>query len=226
MNESRAGDQHDDDLQWMQDIEKYRALLLEEMKLLRTACGWPSRTLIAEETAAGGAGLSLHTIGNIFSQRDTMSSWTSYRQVIEVLGGDLRYFYPLYLRASGLVGAKDQYDRFQRIAQDGLPTLADPDAAPFVIPGSDGDAASSVLTFVDEPPPLGDKHRLPHEMWALQLRTQPGRWATSPMLSNPTMVNGITKGTYRAYRPAGSFEAMWRKGRLYVRYVGVDRKHQ
>jgi hypothetical protein len=236
---SRAGDTDNDteiadavdaeDQRWWQDIPKFRMLLAEEIRLLRTNCAWPSRQEIADATAdLDGTPVSAQSISNVLSSKvdgsSNISGWTVYRKIVEVLGGDLRYFYPLYLRASGLAGARDQLERFERIVRDGLPTLADPSAPPFEIPGHQP-AAGTELIFVDQPPPLGERLYLPHDLWVLQLRANPGRWACVPAMNGGSYVTAITKGGIRSYRPAGSFEALWRMNRLYLRYVGQDREY-
>jgi hypothetical protein len=84
----------------------------------------------------------------------------------------------------------------------------------------------SVLRWEDPPPAKG--HRpflLAHDLIAHQLRNRPGSWAVvaeSP--SQASLANYIAEGRYRAYAPAGTFEAVSRHvggiPTIYARYVG------
>ncbi|MET0698971.1 MAG: hypothetical protein ABWY93_04845 [Mycobacterium sp.] len=214
------------DEQWNREMPQYRELLKAELKLLMTANGWPSREAIAER-----AGIPLWGVRNVLNAgagTGYAAPWNPTRAVVETLGGDLRYFYPLWLRGSSLRGSRQQLADFERIAAEGLPTLADPEN-PFELPGHDAATSNpaiadtdSVLTFVDALPPLGERLYLPHHEWAQQLRQRPGQWACVTGIHNPGYASQVNYGQIVHYRPAGAFEACWRQHRLYMRYVGAQ----
>jgi hypothetical protein len=58
---------------------------------------------------------------------------------------------------------------------------------------------------------------------AAELRACPGKWAllcTKPVKPGHQMALAIRKGGLKAFRPAGTFDAVCRKGKVYVRYLG------
>lgn len=82
------------------------------------------------------------------------------------------------------------------------------------------------VEFVDELPALSVtswKSRRIQE-FADALRGTPGRWAKYPFppgtrKAGYTKASQIRGGTYKAF-PVGSFEAQYREGAVYVRYMG------
>jgi hypothetical protein len=83
------------------------------------------------------------------------------------------------------------------------------------------DDENGVLVWCDPPTDgRGDRGDIPHELIAFKLRKQPGRWAKVIGSVNPSKVSEIRSGAFAAYRPAGTFEAVSRRGSMWVRYVG------
>lgn len=85
----------------------------------------------------------------------------------------------------------------------------------------------------EDPPPSGlhnprDPHLIAHELIAVQLKREPGRWAVviESTGNEPRLANHITSGHYRAYKPAGSFQAVSRTVNgirtIYARFVGTQ----
>ncbi|MFI7072087.1 hypothetical protein [Micromonospora sediminicola] len=79
----------------------------------------------------------------------------------------------------------------------------------------------SVLVW-EEPPPASEGTGLvPHELIAATLRSRPGKWARLVEGGSAVgLVTWINKGGRLPYQPSGSFEAVYRKGAIYARYVG------
>lgn len=73
-----------------------------------------------------------------------------------------------------------------------------------------------------EDPPEGRRTRgaVPHKEITAELRAKPGEWARIPELGAAGYVDAINTGRVRAYQPAGSYEAIQRRGQIYVRYLG------
>lgn len=81
------------------------------------------------------------------------------------------------------------------------------------------------VKFVDGPPPGGVGRPVLYEEEAAELRGRPGEWALIADSAASSMASNIKYGTLKAFRPAGTFEAVCRKqkhgyGEIYARYVG------
>jgi hypothetical protein len=55
------------------------------------------------------------------------------------------------------------------------------------------------------------------------LRANPKQWAHIKGLSTARHSHYINSGKTIAFRPTGSFQAMVRKGRVFARFVGVEK---
>ena len=76
----------------------------------------------------------------------------------------------------------------------------------------------SQLAVEWEDPPESERGKpIDHRLFASLLRSRPGQWARLPRVTD---VFVIKNGGLPAYRPAGSFEAVMRRQRVYARYVG------
>lgn len=88
----------------------------------------------------------------------------------------------------------------------------------------------SIIRWEDPPPTETGAAGQPrvavgHELIAVQLRRDPGRWALIHQTKrSPALTTEINHGKHRPYRPAGSFESVSRQVdgmfRVYARYVG------
>lgn len=82
------------------------------------------------------------------------------------------------------------------------------------------------LDFVDQPPPSNRGNERLYVWFAKQLRANPGRWARLPLANKAGISTAIGQGKMSAFRPAGHFEAVYRKDLdsddkwNYVRYIG------
>lgn len=80
---------------------------------------------------------------------------------------------------------------------------------------------SDGIEWVDEPPFA--VHRKAQAEFAKKLRAYPGRWAIYPMASSKESARAaasrISRGRIAAF--AEGFEAVTRRGVVYVRYTGV-----
>ncbi len=210
-----------DDQQWDAQAPHYRRLLTMELELLRQAQGWPTLVDIARQAEQTGRPVSTQAAGTVFILReDRAPGWPTVRRVVEVLGGDLRYFYPLHLRALGTPLSRRRFGQYEGVVAPGLATL-NTNPVPFTDDAGDVLPEPVGLQFIDVLPDrsLSRRERLPHEQWAAQLKAQPGRWARVPGV-NPGYCTAVLKATVHAYRPAGAFEAAMRDNEIYVRYVG------
>jgi hypothetical protein len=79
-----------------------------------------------------------------------------------------------------------------------------------------------------EPPGPNRRGRRPWEEIAAELRAHPGEWALVAENVSSVTTHAITRGTFRAFEPAGAFESVSRRGEncehgrtnAYARYVG------
>ena len=75
-----------------------------------------------------------------------------------------------------------------------------------------------------EDPPFVRSAKASYGDFADELRQNPKRWARLPTDENRKAnggdANAIKTGRFTAFRPAGHFEATFRQGVTYVRYVG------
>lgn len=89
----------------------------------------------------------------------------------------------------------------------------------------------SVIRWEEPPPAHAEnkgvpKHLISHELIAAQLRRRPGEWAVIYESNTPTtaIAHVVKRAQVKAYRPAGSFEAVTRHVRgmnlAYARYIG------
>jgi len=83
------------------------------------------------------------------------------------------------------------------------------------------------LEFLDEPPPSNRGNDRLYHWFANQLKANPGKWAKLPLPPNKAGLRTlIERGKFLAFRPAGSFECVYRKELEgddrwnFVRYVG------
>ncbi len=80
---------------------------------------------------------------------------------------------------------------------------------------------SSFLVWEEPPAAHTSRGLVPHELIAATLRRNPARWARILDAGTSTgLATWINKGGKAAYRPAGSFEAVYRQGAIYARFVG------
>lgn len=86
----------------------------------------------------------------------------------------------------------------------------------------------SALVTWEAPPPSARRRpdtRTDHDGIAAELRSRPGEWALLPAAATG-MAGQIRRGDIRAYRPAGTFEAVRRDSadgiRVWARYVGDE----
>jgi hypothetical protein len=86
----------------------------------------------------------------------------------------------------------------------------------------------SAIIRWEAPPPgsqRGRGHRVDHDTIAVELRSRPGEWGLLPA-SATGMAGQIRRGDIRAYRPAGTFEAVRRDDatgiKVWARYVGEE----
>lgn len=90
----------------------------------------------------------------------------------------------------------------------------------------------SIVRWEEPPPktpggPGKPKPLVAHELIAVQLRREPGRWALIVEgYAHSSMGSLISRGKIRAYEPAGSFEAVARVGdnghNIYARFIGQE----
>jgi hypothetical protein len=84
----------------------------------------------------------------------------------------------------------------------------------------------------EDPPKTGrSSARGRHTAIAAELKARPGEWAKVLVDTNLSQSSQIRNGLYKAYQPAGSFEAVARNARnvdgrvrcdIYARYVGGE----
>lgn len=79
------------------------------------------------------------------------------------------------------------------------------------------------MKFVDELPKRTTNNRRNWADAADELRLNPGKWGAlveKPNISSASsMALAINRGTYAAFRPVGSYEAVVRGTVVYVRYI-------
>jgi len=85
---------------------------------------------------------------------------------------------------------------------------------------------ASELVFVDAPPPKAKPGGAPGgnpnlAAIAERLRKNPGCWAMIGT-NSVSLAKAIRDGDLEAYRPAGAFEAVYRSGDTWARYVGKE----
>lgn len=80
----------------------------------------------------------------------------------------------------------------------------------------------SGVEIVWEEPPISQRLRQDSRLtlFAQALREQPGRWAVWPSEKSSGVQTRLKQGAYTAFRPPEQFEAIWRSGKTYVRYIG------
>lgn len=76
------------------------------------------------------------------------------------------------------------------------------------------------IEWVD-PPPATEKS--PYDAFAAKLKERPGDWAilSRNRKSPHTLASNIKKGRYKAFRPAGAYDALSREGVVYACYLGA-----